>query len=270
MAEPKVSLDLDSQELARIYDSNSNYQLEGGKVLLKMMGVSLGWTVYDIGCGTGLLASHAADIVGPRGRIVGLEPLEERVIIARSRARDNLSFELGDAQDLAHIASESADGAYLNSVLHWVPDPMRAIHEAYRILKPGGRIGISTGSGDYPQPHGIIRSRVLARDCYRGYTGHTQDRPNHTESELRHQMAAAGFRDIKVDMHRSFVETDDEKAMVDFCEAFSFGNYLGHLPNHLKSAVRHDLELEFAKFRTGEGKVRMNDMLRMIAVAEKP
>ncbi|RDA94288.1 hypothetical protein CP533_0559 [Ophiocordyceps camponoti-saundersi (nom. inval.)] len=269
MAEARVSLGLDSKELAYFYDSNSSFHVEGGKLLLNMMGVSPGWTVYDIGCGTGLLASDAADLVGPKGRVVGLEPLRDRVDIAQSRAKENLSFELGDAQDLSRIPDDSVDGVYLNSVIHWVPDRMRAIKEAHRVLKPGGRLGIATASADHPQPPGIIRAQVLSRERYRCYSGPVKDRPNPTEVELRDLMAGAGFRKIDIIMHRSSVETRDEKALVQFCEAYSFGNYLGHIPKDLRSDVRDEIELEFSKWRTEGGTVRMDNMLRMIAVAVK-
>ncbi|RCI15947.1 hypothetical protein L249_1954 [Ophiocordyceps polyrhachis-furcata BCC 54312] len=269
MVESKVSLGLDSKELAHFYDNNSSFHVEGGKLMLKMMGVSPGWTVYDIGCGTGLLASHVADLVRPKGRVVGLEPLQYRVDIAQSRAKDNLSFEVGDAQDLSRIPNDSVDGVYLNSVIHWVPDRMQAIREAHRVLKPGGRLGITTASADHPQPPGIIRTRVMSRERYRGYSGPVKDRPNPTEDELRDLMADAGFQEIEIMMHKSSVETRDEKAMVDFCEAYSFGNYLGHIPRDIQSDVRDEIELEFSKWRTEGGTVRMDNMLRIIAVAVK-
>lgn len=247
IAETEISLRLDSDDLARVYDSNTNYHIEGGKLLVEKMGISSGWCVFDIGCGTGVLASHVADLVGPCVRVVGLEPLEKRVEITRSKvqAKPNLSFKVGDAQDLSRIPSGSADGVYLNSVIHWVPDRLQAIKEAYRVLKPGGRIGIATGSGKHPQPHGIIRSRVLSGEQYAGYAGPRKDRPNPTQSELEDLLAAAGFGSIDVVLHSSFVETDDAKAMVDFIESFSFGNYLGHLPEDLRRSARRYIELEF-------------------------
>ena len=88
---------------------------------------------------------HIARIVGPSGHVLGIDPLPLRIGLAVSRARDNLSFEQGDAYDLARIPDRSFDAIVLNAVLHWLPEKTGPLLAFWRILRPNGRLGISTG-----------------------------------------------------------------------------------------------------------------------------
>ncbi|KJZ73107.1 hypothetical protein HIM_07491 [Hirsutella minnesotensis 3608] len=266
-AHAEISLSLDTKDLAQLYDTHSDYQYDGGKTLVAKMGISPNWSVLDIGSGTGQLGSHVARLVGPAGHVFGIEPLEERVALSQSRAGANLSFAVGDAQDLSRFPSGSFDAVYMNSVIHWVPDQRKALAEAHRVLRQGGVIGIATGSGEHPQPHGVIKKRVLSGERYRGFVGPTQSRANPTRGGLEELLGGAGFREVDVELLEGAVETDDAKGMVDFVQAYSFGNFLGHLPEDLQRAARDDLEREFGEFRTEGGKIRMQGMTRLFAVA---
>ena len=98
-------LNLDTDELARDYDRiSATRQFEFGKQLVADLGIRPGDRVLDIG--TGLLAHHVAEIVGPSGLVHGIDPLPSRIHIAldRARNRSNLSFEVSDVYDLAHLA----------------------------------------------------------------------------------------------------------------------------------------------------------------------
>ena len=100
----------------------------------------------DIGCGPGLLACELARDVGPRGRIVGIDPSPDMIAMCAERARrDALSgrteFQEGDATDLRHPA-ESFDFITVTQVYEYVLDMQRALAEAYRVLRPEGRLVI--------------------------------------------------------------------------------------------------------------------------------
>src|SRR5215475_3374812 len=90
----------DSRSLAETYDRVSDLQFEGGKRLVERLGLKEGARVLDVGCGTGRLAQWIAERVGTKGAVVGIDPLEERIRIARSRGGGTASFEVGQAEDL--------------------------------------------------------------------------------------------------------------------------------------------------------------------------
>src|SRR5262245_23109530 len=143
--EPRIGplLTEDTDELARDYDRVSlGRQFQSGKRLVQALAIASGEHVLDIGCGTGLLAEHIADLVGPSGHVLGIDPLPPRIALAQAKARPNLEFLVGDAYDLSSLADSSFDVVCLNAVFHWLPEKMRPLREFARVLKAGGRIGI--------------------------------------------------------------------------------------------------------------------------------
>lgn len=100
----------------------------------------------DIGCGPGLLACELALDVGPRGHVVGVDANPDMIAMCEERARrDALSgrtrFAQGDAADLGHPEA-SFDFAAATQVYEYVPDVERALAEAFRVLKPLGRLAV--------------------------------------------------------------------------------------------------------------------------------
>ena len=87
----RTSLRHDTAELASTYDKVSAHHLFAhGKKLISALNIANGDCVLDIGAGTGLLAAHVAELVGPLGYVVAMDPLPLRVEIAQSKAADNL------------------------------------------------------------------------------------------------------------------------------------------------------------------------------------
>ena len=79
-----------------------------------------------------------AERVGPTGKVVGVDPLAERIALARARA-PGIRFEVGQAEDLGVFTDESFDVVCLSAVFHWVEDKPKALAEIRRVLCPGGR-----------------------------------------------------------------------------------------------------------------------------------
>src|SRR5215831_20448497 len=104
------SFEHDSRSLAELYDRVSDFQFESGKRLVERLGLEEGARVLDIGCGTGRLARWIAERVGPKGSVAGIDPLEERIDIARSRG-GGVRFEVGQAENLRPFEDASFDVA---------------------------------------------------------------------------------------------------------------------------------------------------------------
>ena len=103
-----------------------------------------GDAILDLGCGTGELSAYLAELVGPKGNVIGVDPDKERILLAQKYHRDvkNLSFVEGSASDFPGIGSESYDIIFCNQVIHWIPDKQEAFKNMFESLKSGGNIAI--------------------------------------------------------------------------------------------------------------------------------
>jgi SAM-dependent methyltransferase len=114
-----------------------------------------GEAVLDIGCGAGVDTILAGEMVGPSGKAVGVdvvpEMLERAIENLNGTSLTNVTFREASAQDLP-FADETFDVVISNGVFNLVPDKLRALAEAFRVLKPNGRLTIADQllTGDLP------------------------------------------------------------------------------------------------------------------------
>ncbi|KAL1869668.1 hypothetical protein Daus18300_005523 [Diaporthe australafricana] len=257
----------DTEELAKGYTSVNNTQFDAGLFLLRRLGVSPGLRVLDVGCGPGNITAHIAEIVGEKGSVVGIDPSQERITLAQEIATSNLSFHVGRAEDLSQFASGSFDIVYVNSTFHWVEDQPAAVKEFGRVLKSGGRLGISGGSGDFVAVHERIKADVLSREPYRNYP--EESGPKFIKRrDLESLLDVSGFAQRDIVINKIVKSAKNGEAMVEWLDTSSSGKTYGGIPLDLRPKAREEMKLEWDKVTTEDGIHMVMELLVTVATKE--
>ncbi len=151
-----------------------------------------GETVLDLGSGAGFDCFLAANIVGKNGKVIGVDMTPEMIEKAKGNAKkgkyENIEFRLGEIEKLP-VADNSADVIMSNCVINLSPDKGKVFKEAFRVLKPGGRLMISDIVLLRELPKVIKESIEAYIGCLSGAM---------MKEEYLRKIEAADFQDIKV------------------------------------------------------------------------
>jgi SAM-dependent methyltransferase len=130
-----------------------------------------GETVLDLGSAAGFDCFLASKAVGPRGRVIGVDMTEEMLDRARGNAQKgdygNVEFRLGEIESLP-VEDESVDVIISNCVINLVPDKKKAFQEAFRVLRPAGRLMVSDIVVNKPLPIFVSKSIKAHVGCLSG------------------------------------------------------------------------------------------------------
>jgi arsenite methyltransferase len=131
----------------------------------------VGESVIDLGSGSGMDVFVAAHQVGPSGRVVGVdftaEQLEKARRLATEGGWDQVEFQEGRIERLP-VEDESFDCVISNGVINLAPDKDEVFREAARVLKPGGRLGISDIVSEQQLKESIVCDADLWASCIGG------------------------------------------------------------------------------------------------------
>jgi len=162
-----------------------------------------GEVVVDLGSGAGMDSFLAARQVGETGRVIGIDMTGAMLEKARENARkggfDNVEFRQGIIEELP-VEDESVDVILSNCVINLSPEKHRVFAEAYRVLKPGGRIMVSDVVLEQALPEKVLQSV----DAYIGCVGGASLREEYLETIRR-----AGFSEVRVEREACFGDAID-------------------------------------------------------------
>ena len=186
-----------------------------------------GETVLDLGCGGGFDCFVAVKAVGSEGTVIGVDMTEEMVSIARDNAERagycNVKFRLGEIENLP-VDDDSVDVVISNCVINLVPNKERAFAEAFRVLKPGGRLHISDIVLNGEIPSALLESVDAYVGCIAGAV---------TKQVYLVLMRASGLADVNIE-----AEHDATSLLNGCCQADSDRDDCGcTLPSELPAGL---------------------------------
>ena len=152
-----------------------------------------GETVLDLGSGGGFDCFLAAKQVGEGGRVIGVDMTAAMVTKARANAEQtgafNVEFRLGEIERLP-VSDASIDVVLSNCVINLSPDKPAVFREAFRVLRPGGRLAISDVVALGPMPDELRSAVEALTGCIAGAA---------PVDDLRRYLVDAGFEDVRIE-----------------------------------------------------------------------
>jgi arsenite methyltransferase len=166
-----------------------------------------GEVVLDLGSGGGIDVLLSARRVGPTGQVYGLDMTEEMLTLARENQRkagaNNVEFLKGEIENIP-LPNDSVDVIISNCVINLSADKAQVLREAFRVLRPGGRLAISDVVVRGEVPDEVRRSLELWVGCVAGAL---------SEQEYHQLLWEAGFKEIGLEPTRIY-EMEDARAFL--------------------------------------------------------
>lgn len=187
-----------------------------------------GETVLDLGSGAGFDCFLAAKRVGRTGRVIGVDMTPEMIAKARDNARrveaTNVDFRLGEIEHLP-VVDGSVDAILSNCVINLSPDKGAVFREAFRVLKPGGRLAISDVIATKAMPAELARNIEAYTGCVAGAA---------SAETLARLLTEAGFESVSIKA-REGSGTIMEQCMPGSSDYVASATVEGHKPGGSRS-----------------------------------
>ncbi len=159
---------------------------------LELAAIQPGETVLDLGSGGGLDCFYASKLTGPTGHVIGVDMTPDMLALAAQNKEKvgaaNVEFRQGYLEALP-VEDASVDVIISNGVINLSPDKDQVFREAFRVLKPGGRVAFSDEVARVQIPDGLRKNMDSWAACVAGAIG---------ADEYAGKMRAAGFEELQV------------------------------------------------------------------------
>jgi len=195
----------EAQTYATMLTRMNRFQEPEARLAMRNLHLPMGSRGLDVGCGVGLYSLWLAETIGPQGYVVGIDHVAERLeaaqqLVGGALEPGRLSFRQGDGTALAE-ADDSLDWLWCGDVLHHIDDPVKALTEFMRVVRPGGHIIIKESQvlhalflpGHVALERQLQRAELQYQQSEAGARSF-QERRQHT----RASMFEAGLRDVRV------------------------------------------------------------------------
>jgi SAM-dependent methyltransferase len=238
-----------------------------GAVVADAAGITQGQRVLDVACGTGVLACAAFDRAGASGEVVGLDPNEDMLAVARRKSA-NMEWQNGRAESL-HFSDESFDAVVSQFGLMFFDDQRTALREMMRVMKPGGRMAVAVwDSLDHSPGY-----KALAAPIERLFGNSVADAFRAPfvlgDPELLLSLCAdAGIANAKVTRHEGTVHFASIESLL-YAERMCVWTLGGLLDDAQFELLLKEAEQALQPFVTADGAIAF-DLPALIVTASKP
>ena len=210
--------------------------------LLQLADIQAGDKIIDIACGTGLVSFPAAELTGEKGLVLANDISDKMVetgtVILKERKLSNLSFQRMDAEEL-EVEDGSFDIALCALGLMYFPDPLKAIKEMYRVLKPGGHAVVAVWGQrkncGWAEVFEIVDRRVASEVCPMFFN-------LGNEGTLQQYMNAGGFKNISVERINTVLHYSSDE---DACGAAFLGGPVALAYSKFSDDVKKEVFKEY-------------------------
>ena len=179
--------------------------------MLKMAGLAAGQEVLETACGTGLVTQRIAEAVGPEGRVLATDLSEAMVEATRALGLANVAAERMGAEDL-DSPDRSFDRALCALGLMYVPDPLAALKEMHRVLRPGGKAAVAIWGErrrcGWAEIFPIVDAQVASEVCPMFFA-------SGAPGALRRDFEAAGFSAVAEQRLDQPLDFPDARVLLD-------------------------------------------------------
>lgn len=223
--------------------------------VLDAAAVARGQRVLDVACGTGIVARLAAPLVGPQGRVVGID-LNARMLAVAAESQPEcgavVEWREADAQALP-FPPASFDTVLCQQGLQFFPNRIGALHEMHRVLVPGGRLALNVWGAQNPYLRALSQSLSLHVSADAGERSLAPLGLNDA-SALRSLVQGCGFCEVALSVATIFRRMLDLRETLPFEIAGTpFASEVCAAGNAVRAAMVADLSAALQAYRDGEG-----------------